>query len=214
MLYLPVSIGEALDKLSILQIKINKLQPDKKMYAENEYNLLYEHTKPYVEKHAILYDLLTKINKIIWNEMDLLRDNYESMTNIEYFELCKQCIEDNDRRFRIKNKINNIHSSNIKEQKSYKKNSLLLYLQSNDAEKIIQYFSTLYDVVTVILSSNTNSQLQKFFEYDNDIFFVENNSTDNISQIYKNYTEFIYDDQNANFLFGKKLSQYNINNYM
>ena len=55
-LSLPVSLGEAIDKLTILDIKCNKIQDNRKKNVENEYNILYEKLKDFIEK----YDNLQK----------------------------------------------------------------------------------------------------------------------------------------------------------
>ena len=44
---LPVSLGEALDKLSILDIKLDKIKDERKKDVEKEYNILYENLKIY-----------------------------------------------------------------------------------------------------------------------------------------------------------------------
>jgi hypothetical protein len=208
MINLPVSIGEALDKLSILEIKVEKLQKDRKIYAKNEFDILLEKTNIYVENNNTLYVLLKKINLIIWNEMDLLRDKYESMTNDEYFQLCKKCIDDNDKRFRIKNKINNVYNSSIKEQKSYIETSLLLYLTNDKFSSyhcnIIQYFSIFYDKLYIV--TYDNEKIKEKFNYDNDIKFIEIKKKDDIKEIYLNYNNFIYDDNNIELDYGKKIS--------
>jgi hypothetical protein len=46
-LSLPVSLGEAIDKLTILDIKCNKIQDNRKKNVENEYNILYEKLKDF-----------------------------------------------------------------------------------------------------------------------------------------------------------------------
>ena len=46
---------------------------------------------------------MKKINLIIWDQMDTLRDG--SISDEYYMRLCRECINNNDIRFRIKNKI-------------------------------------------------------------------------------------------------------------
>lgn len=43
---------------------------------------------------------MKKINLIIWDQMDILKDS--NLNNENYIKLCKECVESNDIRFRIK----------------------------------------------------------------------------------------------------------------
>lgn len=51
---LPVSIGEALDKLSILDIKLKKIKDERKLDVKKEYNLLYVKLKELLKKKRFL----------------------------------------------------------------------------------------------------------------------------------------------------------------
>jgi len=59
---LPVSLGEALDKLTILDIKLEKIKDDRKKDVEYEYNLLFDKLKNNIENHNYYYKILKKIN--------------------------------------------------------------------------------------------------------------------------------------------------------
>ena len=170
-LSLPVSLGEAIDKLTILDIKCNKIQDNRKKNVENEYNILYEKLKDFIEKYNELYNSMKKINIIIWKQMDDLRDNATFDEN--YMKLCKECIDSNDIRFRIKNKINLISNSFLKEEKSYKINRLLIELNCSEEclylfIEPIKYFSYIYDEIIVNSSKNIGLIKEKFY-YDNTI---------------------------------------------
>lgn len=118
MLLLPVSLGEAIDKLSILQIKCENITDVRKLDVEKEYAALYDILKEFVVRYAELYESMLATNRVIWQQMDVLRDG--SISDVEYTRLCRECIVTNDMRFRIKNKINLISNSELREQKSYK----------------------------------------------------------------------------------------------
>lgn len=170
-LSLPVSLGEAIDKLTILDIKCNKIQDNRKKNVENEYNILYEKLKDFIEKYNELYNSMKKINIIIWKQMDDLRDN--AIFDENYMKLCKECIDSNDIRFRIKNKINLISNSFLKEEKSYKINRLLIELNCSEEYfslfiEPIKYFSYIYDEIIVNSSKNIGLIKEKFY-YDNTI---------------------------------------------
>jgi hypothetical protein len=170
-LILPVSLGEAIDKLTILDIKCDKIQDNRKINVQNEYNILFEKLKDFIEKYNELYNSMKKINIIIWKQMDDLRDNPTFDEN--YMKLCKECIDSNDIRFRIKNKINLISNSLLKEEKSYKINRLLIELNCNEESinlfiEPIKYCSFIYDEIIINSSKNICLIKEKFY-YDNTI---------------------------------------------
>ena len=169
-LYLPVSVGEALDKLSILDIKLDCIRDERRNFVQIEYDLLCSKLKNYLNNHQELYKMLKFINTIIWHEMDLLRDG--NLSDSEYLTICRKTVVENDIRFRIKNKINNACQSSLKEQKGYDKTSIFLDCQENnsleDLYLLIQYFSVRYDMTVVDTKFTTLEQ--KFF-YDPTIVF-------------------------------------------
>lgn len=170
-LYLPVSLGEAIDKLTILDIKCDQIKDDRKNNVKKEYDILYEKMKHFIEKYNDLYISMKKVNLIIWEQMDILRDS--NITDQDYIKLCKECILSNDIRFRVKNKINLISNSLLKEQKSYKINKLIIEMNCNESLfflfiEPIRYFSYIYDEIIIISSKNTKL-IQDTFYYDNTI---------------------------------------------
>ena len=119
----PVSLGELLDKYSILEIKKCKLHNDKNKINDisNEINVL----APYVHNYCsnIEYKLLRYINLMIW-------DLNEKYNELDIFD-GKEIMNTNNSRFRVKNIINTIYSSNIKEVKSYKTNAQYIIIDSS-----------------------------------------------------------------------------------
>jgi hypothetical protein len=165
-LYIPVSIGEGLDKLSILDIKLDKSNDTRRIHILNEYNLLNTILKDYIETHKKLYNYIKKINLLIWDLMDILRDNKE-VNN--YTELCIKCIDYNDIRFRIKNKINLL--SEIKEQKCYNITKLYIFINDKIVNielffNYIEYYSFIYDEIHI---TSNNNKLIDYFKYDTTI---------------------------------------------
>jgi len=176
LLYLPVSLGEAIDKLTILDIKLSKINDDRKNDVKNEYELLYDKLKENVVKYNNLYETMKKLNLLIWNMMNILRDG--DVNDNEYLKTCKECIEFNDIRFRVKNKINYISESFLKEQKSYKINRLVIIINKDCYDvvllNIIKYFSFIYDEINIV-SSFSLSYIRDFFYYDISILFKTDN---------------------------------------
>ena len=123
MISIPVSVGELLDKLSILHIKKLKIQtPNKLEKVAIEYKLLYEISENYlgIKEYFNLYDELIQTNSILWEVEDRLRILEKNKTfNEEFVELARKVYYTNDERFELKNKINLISDSEIQEQKSY-----------------------------------------------------------------------------------------------
>ena len=177
LLYLPVSLGEAIDKLTILDIKLDKILDNRKIDVKKEYDLLYEKLKEFIVKYENLYHTMKKVNLLIWDMMDILRDG--NVSEELYLKICKECIEYNDIRFRVKNKINYVSNSLLKEQKSYKINRLTIIINKNINDNttfstfllnIIKYFSFIYDEINIVSDFNVEF-LKNQFEYDNTILF-------------------------------------------
>jgi hypothetical protein len=123
MVTIKISVGELIDKLSILQIKLNNIQnEDKLKLIKNEYNILHSISIPYLEDKKIseLYFQLIKVNSKLWNVEDRLRViETEKRFEGEFIDLARQVYYLNDERFELKNKINSLTSSEIKEVKEY-----------------------------------------------------------------------------------------------
>lgn len=169
--FLPVSLGEAIDKLTILDIKRENIKDGRLNDVQVEYNLLFERLGAHVEQHGALYNSMKKVNRLIWDYMDLLRDG--EISDQAYLALCKKTIDYNDIRFRIKNKINYAAGSLLKEQKGYRINSILIEIadSSKTADFVapIRYYSFLYD--QVVIQCDEHCGLRDVFKNDPTIIF-------------------------------------------
>lgn len=113
MIRLPVSIGEAIDKLTILDIKCQKIQdPEKRAHCQREYDLLHEELASYIDSNAFYTKCLRDVNLQIWEMQDDIRDRPDP-------QKCVEILNKNDMRFRIKDSINHSVQSYIREQKGY-----------------------------------------------------------------------------------------------
>jgi len=124
MISIPVSVGEMIDKLSILQVKKGKVKNTEKLkFIEKEYDILFNMSIEYFKDEEILstYKNLIDVNLKLWEIEDELRV-IESTKNFDskFIELARGVYYTNDERFRLKDKINNLTNSEIKEQKDYK----------------------------------------------------------------------------------------------
>jgi hypothetical protein len=166
--YLPVSLGEAMDKLSILDIKLEKILDSRRENVKIEYDLLFKMLEKDLEKYNLFYKILKISNIEIWNLMDPLRDVEEY--NHEYMVLCRECIKINDIRFRIKNKINYISNCLLKEQKGYKVMRILFdvrnYINVKDVINPIKYYSFLYDEIIILTNEKDKKVFENEFNYD------------------------------------------------
>jgi len=121
-----VSIGELLDKISILEIKKVKIKDPKKLeFINDEYNILKSQLDQNVksgEKLDNLFQSLKEINSKLWvieNEKRMCEKN--SDFGEKFIKLSRDIHFLNDDRAKIKLKINNHTGSKIKEIKEYTK---------------------------------------------------------------------------------------------
>ena len=119
-----VSAGEFLDKLSILEIKLNKIK-DLVLLNEvkKEYEILNETKNKNInfsKEIEILYKNLKETNEKLWKIEDEIRlCEKNSDFKDKFIQLSRDVYFINDRRSKTKTEINKILSSNIKEVKQY-----------------------------------------------------------------------------------------------
>ena len=121
-----VSIGELLDKLSILEIKQEKIKDTEKLkYIHDEYNVLKEQLSVNVKSDDKLNELfrsLKEINSKLWMiEDDKRMCEKNSDFSEKFIKLSRDVHFLNDDRAKIKLQINNHTGSKIKEIKEYTK---------------------------------------------------------------------------------------------
>ena len=121
-----ISIGELVDKLSILEIKLLNIKDKEK--SKNVYKEL-ETLNPYfqdlLDEYGIemknLYIKISDINKILWDIEDNIREK-EALEEFdeEFVELARSVYIVNDQRAAVKKEINLLTKSELIEEKSYK----------------------------------------------------------------------------------------------
>ena len=119
-----ISAGELLDKISILEIKIDKIKNKNSLTEINkEYEILKEVKKLNINFTVELDRLFKEIKDInlnLWNIEDKIRICEKNKDFSETFtELARNVYFNNDKRAKIKSKINELLGSNIKEVKEY-----------------------------------------------------------------------------------------------
>ena len=119
-----ISAGELLDKISILEIKLEKIK-DKTSQKEvdKEYKILKKvqnSSLELTEKMKTLFNEIKKVNLNLWNIEDKLRICEKNKDfGQSFIKLARDVYLINDKRSKIKSKINEVLGSNIKEIKQY-----------------------------------------------------------------------------------------------
>ena len=125
MIHVPVSVGELIDKLSILHVKQTKITNEEKLeYVNKEFELLYNMSSEYLSQPEIetLYHSLVMVNTKLWDVEDRLRVlELENRFEGEFIDFARKVYFINDERFRLKNEINKFTDSEIREVKEYVK---------------------------------------------------------------------------------------------
>jgi len=119
-----ISAGELLDKISILEIKLDNIKDKEKLIEiKKEYKSLEETRKSNIEITENLQKLINQLSEInlkLWNieeEKRICEKNTDFGNN--FIKLSRNVYINNDKRAKIKSDINKLLGSNIKEVKSY-----------------------------------------------------------------------------------------------
>ena len=117
-----ISLGELVDKISILKIKLlNITDQSKIIHVKKEEEVLSKQLDSFklagIEQHL---DQMIEVNSKLWKIEDDIRDKErEKKFDQEFIELARAVYVTNDERFKRKNKINQEYQSQIVEVKSY-----------------------------------------------------------------------------------------------
>ena len=122
-LVIPVSIGELIDKITILEIKQIHMTGIKKKNVDKELKLLKSLIQDkYLEIDTNLMNNLKEINKNLWHIEDSIRIKEKNQEfDKEFIELARSVYKENDKRASIKKEINLQYHSELVEEKSYNK---------------------------------------------------------------------------------------------
>jgi nicotinamide riboside kinase len=122
-IWIPGSVGELLDKVSILNIKRVMISDTEKLaMVKDELQELMDVATPFLENKEVeeLYDLLLMVNKNLWDVEDVLRKmEADKQFDEEFIAKARSVYFLNDRRFELKSKINAAMGSRINEVKQY-----------------------------------------------------------------------------------------------
>jgi len=122
----PISLGELIDKLTILEIKLSELTS-----ADQIANVMHEHELLnqilYGQFEAILPEPLNalkielaEVNQMLWQVEDDIRDQERlQQFDARFIELARSVYKVNDHRCALKRQINQTFGSDLIEEKSY-----------------------------------------------------------------------------------------------
>jgi hypothetical protein len=121
---IPISLGELLDKISILEIKNKKILDESKILnikkELNDLKKVLDEFNINLSETNSLYNKLYKINLTLWEVEDSIRvlEKNEDFGE-KFIELARAVYITNDQRFEVKNDINKLFNSEYVEEKSY-----------------------------------------------------------------------------------------------
>ncbi|MGD9899914.1 MAG: DUF6165 family protein [Calditrichaceae bacterium] len=117
-----ISVGELVDKLTILSIKTKKINdPGKLKNIKKEYRILEEAMNlAGLTPNSEEYKQLERINLVLWDVEDALRIKEKNKNfDDEFIQLARKVYFTNDERARIKSAINKKFNSHLTEEKQY-----------------------------------------------------------------------------------------------
>ena len=117
----PISIGELIDKISILKIKLNKMKGKQLSNVKDELKALEAIVKA---KNLLIEPSISKnlneVNLLLWEIEDKIRlKEMNNMFDNEFIQLARSVYQQNDKRASLKRKINCMYNSQFIEEKLY-----------------------------------------------------------------------------------------------
>jgi len=118
-----VSNGEIIDKLTIIQIKLERIKDKAKLEnLKKEYSELISVTSAIISTSDPLYKSLYEVNSELWDIEDRIRDLERNKDfGEDFISVARSVYYKNDRRAELKREINIKTSSGLIEEKSYEK---------------------------------------------------------------------------------------------
>jgi hypothetical protein len=118
-----VSNGEIIDKLTIIEIKLERIKDEAKLVnLRKEYEVLCKASSSIIGRNDQLYKALYKVNCDLWDIEDKIRDlERRKEFGEDFISTARAVYFNNDRRSELKRQINTRTSSGLIEEKSYEK---------------------------------------------------------------------------------------------
>ena len=120
-IYAPISVGELVDKITILEIKKIKFKEGKLKNILSELKILKKILNSYDFKiDKIFFKKLKKVNQKLWDIEDSIRiKEMEKAFDDDFVQLARSVYFENDKRYLSKKEINDNYKSGIVEEKDY-----------------------------------------------------------------------------------------------
>lgn len=121
----PLSLGELIDRLTILEIKARRIaSPVKRAHVRRELAALAAIAAPYLQKKptlAVLKKQLAVVNAVLWSCEEASRQRFRRgpQPAAKAAALLSRIALNNDRRHRLKQRISRLAKGGLVEQKSY-----------------------------------------------------------------------------------------------
>ena len=121
LIQIPVSVGELVDKITILSIKTNRLHGIARTHVMQELDLLEKAlTKSGIELNRQERSELEEVNEKLWEIEEAIRQQEAKQSfGAEFVALARSVYRCNDERAALKRAINQRHDSTLIEEKSY-----------------------------------------------------------------------------------------------
>jgi len=121
----PISLGELLDKISILVIKEKNIRDiEKQKHIKKELLSLYDTLDQFISRNEVeeYIESLININTILWKIEDDIRDcERKNQFDQKFIDIARSVYFTNDKRSKLKLEINKKFGSELVEVKSYEK---------------------------------------------------------------------------------------------
>ena len=116
-----VSNGEIIDKLTVIQIKLERIKDEAKLVnLKKDFEVLSQVASKIIQTDSPLYQSLYKVNCELWDIEDHIRDLERNKDfGEDFINTARSVYIKNDERSRIKREINLTTSSSLIEEKSY-----------------------------------------------------------------------------------------------
>jgi len=117
----PVSVGELVDKITILRIKTKMIKNEAKLqHIKTELDALVTVCQSNdIDLENRLVSQLQDVNLTLWKIEDIRLKEKSKLFDGEFIELARSVYRVNDQRFEGKSKINEFFGSHLREEKSY-----------------------------------------------------------------------------------------------
>lgn len=188
-----ISEGEALDRLSILEIKKKNITDINRLKEVEKEILQYEGIQPIKNKYNIYYKLLYYVNQKIWDRTNEIKERV--IYDEQYAKWSFDIFEWNQQRFRMKDIINCLENAMIKEQKSYSKKSIIyVHNEQTSFEELMSrlfYLLLSYDSVQLIDSEQIVEYKSSILSLLPSLEIIEYKNNNNIHIIHTNEIELV-----------------------